>query len=91
MGCFITGCIGALLGRLGVFLLWFFGWFGRADIKFVWLIVGFLFAPMTLICVGCVNIYFGGHWGLWQIIALVFCLMSDLGSSKGATSKRKRQ
>jgi hypothetical protein len=91
MGCFIAGCAGALLGRLGVFLLWIFGWFRGAEIGFIWLLVGFLFTPLTLICVGIVNIYFGGEWGLLQIIALILCLISDIGSGKGATSRNKRR
>jgi len=90
MGCFFAGCIGTLLGRLGFFILWITGWFGKSGIGFIWLLLGFLFAPLTLICVGCVNIYFHGEWGLWQIIALIFCLLTDLGSGGGTLSKRKK-
>lgn len=91
MGCFIAGCAGALLGRLGVFLLWLTGWFGRGHIGFVFFLFGFLFAPMTLICIGCVNIYGGGEWNIPQIVALIFCLMTDLGSSGGAASRRRTE
>jgi hypothetical protein len=92
MGCFLVGCFGALMGRIAYLALWIIGWFGRAHIGLIWLVVGLLFAPLTVICIGCVNIYFHGYWGFWQIAALVFCLMSDLGGngSSAARSKKRR-
>ncbi|MFA6449091.1 MAG: hypothetical protein WCX65_06485 [bacterium] len=91
MGCLAIGCFGALLGRIAVLTLWIIGWFGHARIGFIWLVVGFLFAPLTVICVGCVNNFFQGHWGFWQIVALVFCLMSDLGGNGSSAAKSRKR
>ncbi|RLE38626.1 hypothetical protein DRJ17_03515 [Candidatus Woesearchaeota archaeon] len=91
MGCFAVACFGALFGRFAVLILWIIGWFGNSGITTFWLVVGFIFAPMTLMCVGCVNTYFGGHWGVWQIIALILCLLMDFGGDSGSASRSSNQ
>jgi len=91
MNCCIVGCMGALMGRLAVFILWITGWFSRADVSFVWVVVGFFFAPLTVICVGCVNVYFGGHWGFWQVVAVIFCLLTDLGGDGSPAARRRNR
>jgi len=88
MGCFAVACLGALFGRFAVIILWIIGWFAQTGITTFWLIMGILFAPLTVICVGCVNIYYNGHWGTWQIVALIICVLLDFGGDRGPTSRR---
>lgn len=54
-------------------------WF--ANIALLWVIIGILIAPITLIWVSIVMNYFGGQWGILQILVLVLTLMSDFGGS----------
>lgn len=88
--CCFVGCFGALLGRLGVALLWLTGWFGRAGIPVIWIIVGFLIAPISLIWAGCVNVFYDGQWGLFQKVMLVVCLLIDLGGNGSPAGRKKR-
>ena len=89
MKCCIGGCIGGLLSRAVVLVLWFRGWFGDAGIDLVWIVLGFFFAPLTVICVGCVNVYNHGQWGGWQIAVLIFCLLVDFGGNGSPAARRK--
>ena len=64
--------------RLGALLLWLFtGFFNTIDL--LWVILGIIFAPMTLLWVAAVMNWFGGVWGVPQIIILVLALLYDFG------------
>ncbi|MBU0647751.1 hypothetical protein KJ855_01070 [Patescibacteria group bacterium] len=51
------------------------------------LILGFIFAPYTLLWYCCVNHWWGGHWGWWQIAFLVIFIIGDLTSTLQNTRK----
>jgi len=91
MGCFCIGCFGAIFGRVAVLALWIIGWFGKTGIPLIWMIVGIVFAPLTLLCVGCINYFYGGQWGLFQIILLVICLLIDLRGDGSPLKKNKNK
>ena len=70
--------------RLGVILLALFSnWFATAGLGLLSLVLGFLFAPVTLLWYSVVMNYFGGHWGFLQIITLILALMADFGGGYG--------
>ena len=64
--------------RLLILGLWFLtSWF-RGLFDFVlWPILGFLFAPTTLLWYSIVQNWYGGRWGTWQIVGVVVALMLD--------------
>ena len=86
-------CLLALLAlatpRLVILALWFLtSWF-RGMFDFVlWPILGFLFAPTTLLWYSAVEHWYGGRWGIWQIVGVVVALMLD-GVFARASRKRK--
>jgi hypothetical protein len=74
--------------RLTTALLWLFTtWFRGVFDGWLWPLLGFLFAPFTLLWYSAVHNWFGGHWGLWQIAGLVVALLLDFSPASG---KRKR-
>ncbi len=72
--------VALLFPRLGVVLLWLFTNF-FASIALVWVILGLIFAPLTLLWVAAVSVWFGGDWGLLQILVLVLAIAYDFGGS----------
>jgi len=71
-----------------VYLKFFTGWFAGVTLGWLWLILGFIFAPLTLLWYTAVMNWFGGNWGLLQKIVLVIAVIIDLGGGIGATRKR---
>jgi hypothetical protein len=70
--------------RVVVALLWFFtrwfhGMFGSA----LWLLLGFIFLPTTLLWYSAVQHWFGGQWTLWPIVGLVVALAIDVSPARG--------
>ncbi len=68
--------------RLLVFLLWLFTHWFRGMMG-LWLILGFIFLPTTLLWYTAVQHWFGGQWTLWPIVGLVLALMIDVSPAKG--------
>jgi hypothetical protein len=67
--------------RLVVLFLWFLtGWFQGLFDTFVWPILGFLFAPYTLLWYSVVHHWFGGTWGGVPIFVLIIAVIFDLYS-----------
>lgn len=72
--------IGLLLPRLtAILLLLFSSWFTSLE-NIVIPILGILFVPYTLLWYSVVLNWFGGTWGLWQLLFLVIALLLDLSS-----------
>jgi len=70
--------------RLGAVLLALFTtWFITAGIGLLSLILGIIFAPITLLWYSVVMNSFGGQWGILQILILVLAIMADFGSGWG--------
>jgi len=72
-----------------IYLKFFTHWFDPANLSWLWLILGFIFAPFTLLWYSAVYAWFGGHWDLLQKIVLVVAVIVDLGGGFGATRRRK--
>jgi hypothetical protein len=84
-------CLLALLAlaapRLVVALLFVFTeWFRGIFQNQIWLILGFIFLPTTVLWYSAVQHWFGGLWTLWPIVGLVVALLIDLSP---ATHRRR--
>lgn len=71
-----------------IYLKFFTGWFAGVTLGLLWQVLGFIFAPLTLLWYTAVVHWFGGNWGLPQKIVFVIALLIDLGGGFGATRKR---
>jgi len=70
--------------RLGIVLLALLtNWFMTAGIGLLSLILGLIFAPVTLLWYSVVMNFFGGQWGILQIVVLVLALLADFGGGWG--------
>ena len=81
-------CLVAILAlatpRLLVALLWFFTrWFDGAFTSMLWLVLGFIFLPTTLLWYTAVQHWFAGQWTLWPIVGLVVALIIDISPAGG--------
>lgn len=88
-------CLLALLAlatpRLVIVLLWLFTtWFRGAFVTSLWLILGFIFLPTTLLWYTAVQHWFGGQWTLWPVVGLIIALMIDI-SPAGGRRRRVRE
>jgi len=75
--------------KIFVLILGLTGFFRRANIDLIWLILGFLIMPMTTMWVAFVNVMWYGVWGCWAIVGLIVFIVLDLGgisSSKYSSS-----
>jgi hypothetical protein len=71
--------------RVAIFLLWFFSsWFITARVDSITGILAFLFMPFTLLWYTAVINWYGGVWGLWQLIFLVIAILFDVSSLFGS-------
>jgi hypothetical protein len=85
----LLGMLALFVPRLVVAVLWFFShWFDGLFDTLLWPVLGFLFAPTTLLWYSVVENVYGGAWNTLQIVVLVVALMLDLSPS---TSKRRKK
>jgi hypothetical protein len=88
MPCFVA-LFALLTPRLVIAGLWLLSdWFVGVFDTMLWPVLGFFFAPTTLLWYSAVHHWFGGEWGTVQIIGLVFAILIDL--SPASSKKRKR-
>ncbi len=74
--------------RLGILLLALLtSWFAAAGLGLLSVLLGLIFAPVTLLWISVVNNSFGGVWGPIQIIGLVLALMFDFGGGYGGWTR----
>lgn len=75
-----------LTPRILIVLLWLFSHWLRVVPGGLWLILGFIFLPTTLLWYVAVQHWLGGHWTAGPIIGLVIALMIDISP---ASSRRR--
>ena len=85
-------CLFALIAliapRVLTVVLWLFtDWFAGIFDTLLWPILGFFFAPTTLLWYTVVHNVYGGAWDTLQIVVLVVAILIDLSP---ASSKRER-
>lgn len=71
-----------------LYLKFLTGWFSTITLGWVWLILGFVFAPLTLLWYTVVMNWYGGVWGLFEKILFVVAIIIDLGGGVRAMRKR---
>jgi hypothetical protein len=89
-------CIAVLFAlftpRLMILVLWLFtGWFKGIFDSALWPVLGFFFLPSTLLWYSAVQNWWGGHWGVFQIIGLVIALMIDMSPASGRRREMRRR
>jgi hypothetical protein len=82
----LAAVIALMAPRILIVALWFFStWFVGLFASLLWPILGFLFAPTTLLWYTVVQHWFGGVWSLWPVVGIVVAAIIDLSP---ASSKR---
>lgn len=77
-----------LVPRVTIVALWLLtSWFRGIFDTILWPILGFLFAPLTLLWYTAVQHWYGGEFGPWQVAGLVVAILLDL--SPGAKTRRR--
>jgi hypothetical protein len=72
--------------RLVIVALWFLTtWFVGMFTSLLWPVLGFVFAPTTLLWYSAVQHWFGGVWSLWPVVGMVIAVMIDFSP---ASAKR---
>lgn len=81
--------IGIFLPRLAAAILYFFtDWFNGVFDTWLWPIVGFIFAPYTMLWYSVVVNWYDGSWGFWQILFLIIAIFADMTSGARGTRSR---
>jgi hypothetical protein len=88
MPCFLV-IFALVTPRLLVALLWFSTrWFEGMFSSQLWLTVGFIFLPTTLLWYTAVQHWFGGQWTLGPVLGVVVALAIDLSPAGGYRRRR---
>lgn len=73
--------------RILIACLWFLTtWFAGMFSTLLWPILGFIFAPTTLLWYSVVQRWFGGVWSLWPVVGIVIAAMIDLAPASSRRS-----
>ena len=89
MPCLLT-LLALSAPRLVVACLWFLSnWFRGMFHTPLWPVIGFVFAPTTLLWYTAVQHWFGGQWTTVPVIGLVVAILVDL--SPASHGRRRRQ
>lgn len=71
--------------RVVLAYLWFFtSWFTGLYETILWPLLGFFFAPTTLLWWTVVQKAYGGQWGTLQIVGMVIAVLIDISPSGGS-------
>jgi hypothetical protein len=70
--------------RFAIAVLWFFtSWFEGIFSSILWPVLGFIFLPMSLLWYTAVQNWFGGEWGVLQVVGIVIAVLIDLSPASG--------
>jgi hypothetical protein len=88
-------CLGVLIAlmapRFLMIVLWLFtSWFKGVFASAIWPILGFFLLPVTTLWYSAVHHWWGGQWGLFQILGMALALWTDIGPSRRAKKARRR-
>ena len=73
-----------LAPRILTLVLWFFtSWFEGLFASLLWPILGFLFAPTTLLWYSVVENIYGGAWDPWHLLVGVIAVLIDFSPASG--------
>lgn len=81
MPCFLA-VLALFVPRLVIVLVWLFSnWLDAAFDSLLWLILGFIFLPTTLLWYSVVVNVYDGVWSIVPIAGIVIALLIDLSPS----------
>jgi hypothetical protein len=84
----LIGLLALFMPRVVVAILFFFTqWFTGIFDSLLWLVLGFIFLPTTLLWYSAVHHWFNGEWTVWSVAGLVIAVLIDL-SPTGARRRR---
>lgn len=70
--------------RFVIVVLWLFSsWFSGLFDGPLWPVLGFFFAPMTMLWYTVVQNWFGGEWTLLTVLGMVLAISIDLSPASG--------
>lgn len=82
----LVALVALVTPRLVILALWFLTtWFVGMFTSLLWPVLGFVFAPTTLLWYSAVQHWFGGVWSLWPVVGMVIAVMIDFSP---ASAKR---
>lgn len=85
----LLGCIALAMPRVVVAGLWLLSnWFKGVFPSPLWIVLGFVFLPTTLLWYSAVQNWFGGRWTFWTVLGLVIAFSMDVGP---ASSRRRNR
>ena len=92
MPCLIA-VLALLTPRIAILLLyffthWFHGVFRGQFPPILWLALGFVFLPTTMLWYTAVMHWYGGHWTLVPVVGLVVALLIDISPASGRRRTR---
>lgn len=74
--------LGLIFPRIAALILYFFtAWFSGVFATVLWPILGFIFAPYTMLWYSAVMNWYGGTWDTLQLVVLAVAILFDLSSS----------
>lgn len=81
-------CLLALMAlavpRLVIAAIWLLSnWFQGVFGSLLWPVLGFFFAPVTLLWYSAVHNWYGGIWQPWHVAVLVVTILIDLSPGAG--------
>lgn len=83
MPCFLA-VLALFVPRVVIVLLWFFStWFEGIFETILWPLLGFIFAPTTMLWYSVVQNVYDGMWGALQLVVLVIAVLIDLSPASG--------
>ena len=73
--------VGLFLPRIVTIISYYFtSWINGVFTTWDWPLLGFIFMPYTLLWYSAVINWYGGVWGLLQIVVMVIAILFDLSS-----------
>jgi hypothetical protein len=82
MPCLLT-LIALITPRLVIALLWLFtAWFAVVP-SGIWILLGFIFLPTTLLWYAAVQHWFGGEWSFFALVGVAIALAIDVSPASG--------
>ena len=78
----LLAVLGLIFPRVAAAFLYFFtNWFDVVFSTWLWPLVGFIFAPYTLLWYSIVMNWYGGVWNTLQLIILAIAVIMDISAS----------
>lgn len=88
----LPSILALLFPRLAIVILYIFqDWFRGAFDSFLWLVLGFVFAPLGTLWYAAVEHFYGGDWSTMRMVVMVIVLMFDFGILGNSARKRKNK